>query len=153
MGLSSWYFHCCESNEKLKDPFLKVLGRVLMSFLPIGDTFQHRKYSCLIYLVLWCYAMFKFWPSVHNVANGQHRMPHIRNTMTCIDVIAALENSSIMCTSTWKVLIQTECNGILWKCLLQGHLKFLWNTVVHVTSFFRSANSYYTSQTPKYYKP
>ena len=54
------------------------------------------------------YEMFKCCPSVHNVPNGQHRTPKIRNTMTCIDMISALENSSILFTSTWKVLIQKE---------------------------------------------
>ena len=74
-------------------------------------------------------------------------------SMTFIDMIAALENSSILFTSTFKVLIQTECNGVLRTCLLQGHLKYLGNIVMYVTSFFRSANCYSTSQTPTYYKP
>ena len=39
--------------------------------------------------------------------------------MTCKDMIAALENSSTLFTSTCKVLIQTELNVILRKCLLQ----------------------------------
>ena len=41
---------------------------------------------------------------MHNVANGQHRTPNIRTTMTCIDMTAALENSSILFTSKGKVL-------------------------------------------------
>ena len=51
--------------------------------------------------------MFKFCPSVHNVPNGQRRTPNIRNTMTCMAMVAALENSSILFTSTREVLIQT----------------------------------------------
>ena len=52
--------------------------------------------------------------------------------MKCIDMIAALENSSILFTSTCKVLIQTEFDGILRKYLLQAHLKCLLNIVIHV---------------------
>ena len=85
--------------------------------------------------------MFKFCPSVHNVPNGQHITPNIRNTMTCIGMIANLENSSIMFTSTCKVLIQTEFNVILRKCLVRGpfemSLKYCYvhiNTILHTSA-------------------
>ena len=35
--------------------------------------------------------MFKFCPFVNNVPNGHPRTANICNTITCIDVIAALE--------------------------------------------------------------
>ena len=93
--------------------------------MPVSDNFKHIKYSYLISLLFWCYVMFKFCPSVHNVPNGQHRTPNMRNALTCrpMAMLAALENSSILFTSTCEVLIQTEFNGILRNCLLQGHLK------------------------------
>ena len=47
------------------------------------------------------------------------------NNITCKDIIAALQNSSILFTSTCKVLIQSEFKDILRKCLLLGHLKCL----------------------------
>ena len=84
---------------------------------------------------------------------GIARPTYVGNTMTCVDMIAALENSSILFTSAGKVLIQTRFNSILRKNLLQGHLKCLSNIVMYVTSFSRSANSYSTSQIHKYYKP
>ena len=76
-------------------------------------------------VVMLCNVQQFFFPSVHNVHNGQYRTPNICNNIPCIDMIAALENSSIMFTSTCKVLIQTECNGILRKCLLQCHLEYV----------------------------
>ena len=114
--------------KKFKDSFVKVESYCLV--VPVSEDFQHIKDSYLICLLLWCYAMFNFCPSVHNAPNGQHRMPNIRNTIECIDMIAALENSSMLFTSTCKVLIQTEFNGILHKCLLQDHLKCLWKKFV-----------------------
>ena len=126
--------------------------------MPVSDDFQPIKDSYLISLLFWCYAMFKFCPSAHNVPNGQHKTPNICKTMTCrpIDMIAALENSSILFISTCKVLINSNTiqRYRLRRCLLQGHLKCLWNLVMYVTSFSsRAANSCSTSQTPKYYMP
>ena len=62
--------------------------------------------------------MFKCCPFVHNVPNGLPRIANIcnisTNIITCIDVIAALENSSIIyIIPTCKVLIMTEFNTIL----------------------------------------
>ena len=56
-------------------------------------TFNTKKYAYLIGLV-YCYAMFKFCQFVNNVQNGHHRTSNICNNITCIEVIAALENSS-----------------------------------------------------------
>ena len=149
--LSFWYFKCCECTKKLKNPFLKVESICL--YVPIVDNFQYKKYSYLICLLYWCYAMFKFCSFVNNVQNGHHRTSNICNNITCIEVIAALENSSIIYIPTCKVLIMTEFNTILHRFLLQSPLKCPWNCVVYVTAFFRYANSCSTSQTPKYYKP
>ena len=44
--LSFWYFNCCESTKKLKDPFLKVESICL--YVPNVDNFQYKKYSYLI---------------------------------------------------------------------------------------------------------
>ena len=52
----------------------------------------------------------KFCPFVHNVPNDHHRTANICNTITCTDMIAALENSSIIYTPTCKVLIITGFN-------------------------------------------
>ncbi len=43
-------------------------------------------------------------PFVHNVPNDHHRTANICNNITCTDMIAALENSSIIYTPTCKVL-------------------------------------------------
>ena len=94
--------------KKLKDPFVKVESIGL--FVPIVDNFQYKKYSYLICLLYWCYAMFKFCPFVHNVPNDHHRTANICNNITCTDMIAALENSSIIYTPTCKVLIMTGFN-------------------------------------------
>ena len=88
IDLSFWYFNCCESNKKLKDPFVKVESICL--YVPIGDYFQYKKYSYLICLLYLCYAMFKFCPFVNNVPNGHPRTANICNNITCIDVVAAL---------------------------------------------------------------
>ena len=49
MGLSFLHFTCCESNEKVKDPFVKVVSWCL--FVPVSDNFQHIKDSYLISLL------------------------------------------------------------------------------------------------------
>ena len=49
IDLSFWYFNCCESNKKLKDPFVKVESICL--YVPIVDDFQYKEYSYLIYLL------------------------------------------------------------------------------------------------------
>ena len=49
MHLSFWYFNCCESNKKLKDPFVKV--EPICLYVPIVDNFQYKKYSYLICLM------------------------------------------------------------------------------------------------------
>ena len=69
--------------------------------------------------------MFKCCPFVNNVPNGHPKTANICNNigLTCIDVIVALENSSIIYMPTYKVLIVTECNTILRRFLLQGPLK------------------------------
>ena len=41
--------NCCESNKKLKDPFVKVESICLC--VPIVDNFQYKKYSYLICLL------------------------------------------------------------------------------------------------------
>ena len=105
MGVS-FYILLVVSPIKNKGSICK--SRVICVFcMPVSDNFQHIKDSYLIYLLFGCYAMFKLCPSVHNVPNGQHRTPNIRNTMTCIDMITAFENSSILFLSTCKVLVQT----------------------------------------------
>ena len=94
--------------KKLKDPFVKVESICL--FVPIIDNFQYKKYSYLICLLYWCYALFKFCPFVHNVPNDHHRTANIYNNITCTDIIAALENRSIIYTPICKVLIMTGFN-------------------------------------------
>ena len=147
--MSFWYFNCCESNKKLKDPIVKVESICL--YVPIVDNFQYKKYSYLICLLYWCYAMFKFCPFENNVPNGHPRTANICNNVTCIDVIAALENSSILYIPTCKVLILTEFNTIFRRFLLQTPLKCPWNCVLYVTSFSRYANRCIIWQTPKYH--
>ena len=49
IDLSFWYFNCCESTKKLKDPFVKVESMCL--YVPIVDNFQYKKYSFLICLL------------------------------------------------------------------------------------------------------
>ncbi len=138
MDLSFWYSNCCKSTKKLKDPFVKVESICL--FVPIVDNFQYKKYSYLICLLYWCYAMFKCCPFVHNVPNDHHRTANICNNITCTDMITALENSSITYTPTCKVLIMTGFNFFLHKFRLPSPLKCPWNSVMYVTPFSRSAN-------------
>ena len=49
IDLSFWYFNCCESNKKLKDPFIKVES--ICIYVPIVDNFQYKEYSYLICLL------------------------------------------------------------------------------------------------------
>ena len=67
--------------------------------------------------------MFKVCPFVNNVPYGHPRAANICNNITCIDVIAALENSSIIYIPTCRVLIMTEFNTIFplpnWKPHIQ----------------------------------
>ena len=67
--------------------------------------------------------MFKFCPFVHNVPNDHHRTANICNNITCTDMIAALENSSIIYTPTCKVLIMT---GFKFFCINLFY-RALWN--------------------------
>ena len=52
-----------------------------------------------------------------------HRTANICNNITCTDMIAAFENSSIIYTPTCKVLIMTGFNFVLHKFMLQSPLK------------------------------
>ena len=48
-GIVFLLFICCESNKKLKDPFVKVVSWCL--FVPVSDNFQHIKDSYLTSLL------------------------------------------------------------------------------------------------------